>query len=536
MDKCDLIDSSGFSLRKILVITTICLFLIPVLSETGGQAVFAATVDVNLNTAEQTIRGFGGMNFPRWGHGLQNDAQVDTAFGNGPGQIGLTIMRIDISPFQSDWGDTAAAAQRAINNHGAIVMASPWSPPASMKTNGETGNGGELLPDAYDDYADHLSDFVNYMSSQGVSLYAVSLQNEPDVSVTYESCDWTPTQMINFLVNNASVIPTRVMAAESYHFDKSFTDPILNNSSAEAQVDIIATHIYGGDLSDYPLARSKGKEVWMTEHYTDSSTNGNVWPNALNVGEEIHNCMVANMNAYIWWYIRRFYGPMEEDGSITKRGYCMSHFAKFARPGYVRVDATDNPSSGVYVTAYKSDANLVIVAVNQNSSSSEVTFSLSGGIVSSYTKYETSSSNSLSNMGSVGSTDTLAAESINTFVGTISFEEDTNAPTPDPMTWTLEPTATGETSIEMTATTASDISGVEYYFDCLTAGGHDSSWQDSTYYEDTGLDPDTEYSYRVQARDKSPAQNATGWSSTASEYTWPPDTTPPTPNPMTWLT
>ena len=42
----------------------------------------------------------------------------------------------------------------------------------------------------------------------------------------------------------------------------------------------------------------------------------------------------------------------------------------------------------------------------------------------------------------------------------------------------------------LTAATATDINGVEYFFDCLTAGGHDSSWQNSPIFTDTGLSPD----------------------------------------------
>lgn len=400
----------------------ILILLITIFTTVAAEA---GTATINLNAEKQTIRGFGGMNFPRWGRGL-TDAQVDAVFGNGPGQIGLTIMRIDVPPDNNGgtkWSLALSNAQRAINNHGAIVIASPWSPPISMKTNTST-IGGQLSTGSYGAFATYLSDFANYFSSNGAPLYAVSVQNEPDVTVTYESCDWTSTQMKNFLANNASVIPTRVIAAESYHFAQSFTDPILNDPSAEAQTDIIAGHIYGGGLADYPLARSKGKEVWMTEHYTDTNPDGNSWPLALNVGKEIHDCMANNMSAYLWWYICRFYGPLAEGGvTITKRGYCMSHFAKFARPGYIRLDATASPQANVYVTAYTSDSNsnLVIVAVNQNSSSQSVTFSLSGGSCSSYTKYETSSSNSLSNMGSVGSTNTLAAYSINTFVGTVLY-------------------------------------------------------------------------------------------------------------------
>jgi len=496
---------------------TVIMMLVSLLSQTAESE----TVNVDLNTAMQTIRGFGGMNFPRW-IGTLTDAQVDKAFGNGSGQLGFTIMRIDIPPNSGDWSGEVSAAARAKSN-GAIVFASPWSPPASMKTNGSLIQG-ELKTDSYDDFANYLSDFANYMSSNGASLYAVSVQNEPDWLPDYESCGWSASQMQTFLNNNASVIPVKVIAPETVHYKSDYVSAVASSE----QCDIVAVHLYGGTITYY-----SGKEYWATE-FNENNTD---WTSALNnTGVQIHNCMCANMSAYLWWYIRRSYSPLDESGNITNRGYVMAHFSKYVRPGYVRVGATANPSSGVYVTAYKSGSTLVIVALNTNGSSQSVTFSISGGFVGSYTKYESTSGSKLSNKGSVGSTDTLAASSINTFVGTISYEDDTTPPTPDPLTWATEPTATGDSSIEMTATTATDISGVEYYFDCLTAGGHDSGWQDSTYYEDTGLDPETEYSYRVMARDKSPAQNETGWSSTLSATTDPPDTTPPTPNPMTWAT
>jgi serine protease len=114
---------------------------------------------------------------------------------------------------------------------------------------------------------------------------------------------------------------------------------------------------------------------------------------------------------------------------------------------------------------------------------------------------------------------------------------DTTPPTPDPMYFATAPYATGTSSIAMTAATASDPSGVEYYFDCLTAGGHDSGWQSGTYYQDTGLDPETTYTYRLKARDLSANLNETAYSGSASATTDSPppqDLTPPNPDPMTW--
>jgi hypothetical protein len=86
------------------------------------------------------------------------------------------------------------------------------------------------------------------------------------------------------------------------------------------------------------------------------------------------------------------------------------------------------------------------------------------------------------------------------------------------MSFATPPAALGQTSITMTATTASDPSGVEYFFEC-TGGGHSSAWQDSPTYTDTGLTAATQYSYRVRARDKSAAQTVTAWSATAAATT-----------------
>jgi len=103
---------------------------------------------------------------------------------------------------------------------------------------------------------------------------------------------------------------------------------------------------------------------------------------------------------------------------------------------------------------------------------------------------------------------------------------DTDPPTPDPMQWLVLPYATGSRSIAMEAITASDVSSVEYLFTCTSGGGNDSGWQDSPFYEDTGLLPDTLYTYKVKARDKSASQNETDFSSEASAQTLPPGDPP----------
>jgi glucuronoarabinoxylan endo-1,4-beta-xylanase len=373
----------------------------------------AATASVVLFSTQQTIRGFGGASV--W-MGQMTNAEMDLLFGSGVGTVGLSILRIRIAP-DNNWTDELENARKA-EARGGIVMATPWTPPASMKTNNNVV-GGSLKTSEYANYANYLSNFANYMSSNGAGLYAISIQNEPDISVTYESCDWTPMQLFNFARNNAGVIPTRVIMSESFHFDKAYTDPVLNDPLARANVDIIGGHIYGSGLSDYPLARNNGKEVWMTEHLnTDTSIAG-----VIQTAKEITDCLaLGNYNAYIWWYLRRFYGPMDDNGIRTKRGCVMAQFARWVRPGFVRVTATYNPNPGVYVSAYQSGARVVIVAVNNGAGSVNQTFSISGGAApTTLNQYRTSGSENLATLPVISVsnssfTTSLPAQSITTFV------------------------------------------------------------------------------------------------------------------------
>ncbi|MEA3226281.1 MAG: hypothetical protein U9Q07_10050, partial [Planctomycetota bacterium] len=106
--------------------------------------------------------------------------------------------------------------------------------------------------------------------------------------------------------------------------------------------------------------------------------------------------------------------------------------------------------------------------------------------------------------------------------------EDSTSPSPDPATWATEPFASSASSIRMIATTASDESGVEYYFDCTSNPAYSSNWQDSPTYEAISL-PKGIYSFVVRARDKSPNRNVT---TDSTEVTI--DLSAPTPDPMQW--
>ncbi len=100
---------------------------------------------------------------------------------------------------------------------------------------------------------------------------------------------------------------------------------------------------------------------------------------------------------------------------------------------------------------------------------------------------------------------------------------DTTPPSPNPMTFAVPPAPASSTSISMTATTATDASPpVQYEFEFVSggAGGDSSTWQTSTQYTDSGLAPDTSYTYRVRARDSASPPNVGGFSNNATATTW----------------
>jgi glucuronoarabinoxylan endo-1,4-beta-xylanase len=385
-----------------------------------GREAIGATAIINAADERQIIRGFGGATVFRPTTPLTN-ADLDSLFGTGPDQIGFTLLRIRVAP-DDEWRALELANALGAKARGASVIATPWSPPAAMKTNNSLIDGS-LRPESYAAYASYLNDFASYMAANGAALYAISIQNEPDYVVTYESCNWTPAEMLDFCRNHAGAITAaRVIAPESFQFRWNMSDPILNDAVASANVDIIGGHIYGGGLARYPLALAKGKEAWMTE-YLELTTD---WAGALNTAKDIHDCLaVADFSAFIWWYVKRYYGPLGEDGIVTKRGHVMAQFSKFIRPGYRRIAATESPAISTYVSAYKRD-KLVIVAINLGTTAATQAFQLQNAAVNRVTPFITSASLSMAEQApialSLGSfTASLPAGSVTTFVGDLLF-------------------------------------------------------------------------------------------------------------------
>jgi O-glycosyl hydrolase len=390
-----------------------------------------AAVAVSFGTTYQTIRGFGAseVNF-----GVLPSSQITALYGQSGQQVGLSIMRVQIAP--TTWTSSTQTAvtsawtaeltnAKAAQAMGAIIFATPWSPPASMKTNNST-NEGSLSTTSYADYGNYLAAYATYAKSMGVNLYAISMQNEPDAnpcvvngvdegptgSGCYASCLWTAAELDTWVAGYGTLVtqgatPVKLMMPESSYFNQAMSDPTLDDSAAVGNVSIIGGHQYSTAPAYYANAVNKGKDVWMTEHYLVPVSDGPTTSiaDALAMAEEIHNSMtVGQYNAYVWWEGPNTTVPAVQEHLVdvynnpTYFGLAIAQFSRFIRPGYMRASATANPVTGVYVSAYTGQdtsgtQHYVIVAINAGTTARDINFTFSDTptTISSMTPYATTS-------------------------------------------------------------------------------------------------------------------------------------------------
>ena len=462
----------------------------------------AGSVSIDTSTQYQIIRGFGGMNHPEWQsvntqYGASGDmsaACVQTAFGNGEDELGLSILRIFISDDSNAWKNAIPTAQRA-QALGATVFATPWNPPASMRSNGSGGpRGGQYVLNngAEGQYAKHLNDFIKYCEGQNVHLNSVSVQNEPDWSGEWTY--WTPDRAANFIANYKDAVvsgtTTKLMSPESFSYSKDYYDAILKNSAALKNCDLFGTHFYGTqpNAMHYDPVINSGKEIWMTEVYVPNSdaNSADKWDQALQAAENIHNGMVlGNMSAYVWWYIRRQYSFLWDDGRVSKRGAVMAQYSKWVRPGDYRIAATANPETNVLVSAYKNDdGDVKVVAINKGGGAATENFTLtSGEKISEISAWHSTSTENFRSTSAPSYSDSsfsaqLPAQSVTTFVISTGEAE------PDPngylFHYTFENSTdgfTGRGGASVATSSAQKYDGSQ----SLAVTGRESTWHGATH-------------------------------------------------------
>lgn len=275
-------------------------------------------------------------------------------------------------------------------------IASVWSPPAWMKSNMQETNGGYLLPEMYEEYAEWISAYIQgYARYHGIDIGWIGIQNEPDYTATWETCVYTPEQLKDLIKVvgrrfEKEGITAKIVVPETSGVQNAirYIEAILSDPEAARYVDIFAVHLYDipftnpdegipwlKALSSY--CTRYGKPLWMTEYsYLDFPLAG-TYEEALYTAQHIHNTLVyGNASVYLVWELFWYRGTglisISKDGdhyNVTPKYYAVKQFFKFIDPYSVRIDAKSS-SSQLLVSAYLNEGNgdLTIVAINRGRS------------------------------------------------------------------------------------------------------------------------------------------------------------------------
>ena len=159
------------------------------------------------------------------------------------------------------------------------LLASPWSPPAWMKTNGNS-KGGSLRPEFYPAYARYFVKYVQQMRAEGVRIDAVTVQNEPLHPGNNPSLLMLAEQQADFVKNHlgpafkAAKLDTKIIIYDHNADRPDYPLTILRDPAARRYVDGSAFHLYAGPIEALSQVHDAypDKHVYFTEQWVGSKS------------------------------------------------------------------------------------------------------------------------------------------------------------------------------------------------------------------------------------------------------------------------
>ncbi len=288
------------------------------------------------------------------------------------------------------------------------LFASPWSPPAWMKTNNDMLHGGKLKPEYFGTWADYYVRFIQEYAKQDVNVWGLTVQNEPMAVQTWESCIYTAEEERDFVkkylgpeLDHAGLGRVRLMIWDHNRglmYQRAQT--VLEDPEAAKYVWGTAFHWYVGDHFDNVRLVS---EAFPEKHLLFSEgCNGGFDPATIDAwkwGENYGRSMVQDLNngscGWTDWNLlldeqggpnhvgNYCFAPIHgdtRDGTLHYMNsyYYIGHFSKFLRPGAKRVSCTSS-SDELQATAFLNpDGRVAVVVLNLHDRAIEFQVWLSG--------------------------------------------------------------------------------------------------------------------------------------------------------------
>ena len=392
-------------------------------------------IDIDVSQTYQTVDGFG---YTLTGGSAEvintlsaskKQELLQDLFGSGENSIAVSYLRVsigasdlnssvfsynDLEPGQTDINLTKFSLEKdrgVINllkeilaiNPKIKILGSPWSAPVWMKTNGST-IGGSLKPEYYGVYAQYFVKYIQAMKNEGITVDAITIQNEPLHGGNNPSMVMTAEEQATFVkqslgpaFKNAG-INTKIIVYDHNCDRPDYPIAVLSDKDASPYIDGAAFHLYGGDISALSSVRNTfpTKNVYFTEQWTASNGNlgGDLKCHTKNV--VIGSMRNWSKNALEWNLANDpQFKPYTSGGCTMCKGaitvnstenyaknvsyYIIAHASKFVPQNSVRIASTQ-PGNLATVAFKREDGKLVLIVENDGNNAESFNIRINGKI------------------------------------------------------------------------------------------------------------------------------------------------------------
>ena len=294
-----------------------------------------------------------------------------------------------------------------------LMYASPWSPPAFMKTNNDMLHGGKLKPEFMQSWANYYAKFIKAYEKEGIPIWGLTVQNEPMATQRWESCIYTAEEERDFLKNylgptlEKEGLGDKKIIVWDHNRDLLFerANVILSDPEANKYVWGTGFHWYEDWKDGIPMFKNVAevnnafpdKNLIFTEGCSDTFDGSRIEEPIL--AERYGKHMINDFNngtvAWTDWnilldenggpnHVGNFcFAPVHgntETGKLTFTNsyYYIGHFSKFIRPGAKRL-STGSTSNKLSATSFlNTDGSIVVVAMNDSDNALDYMLTVNG--------------------------------------------------------------------------------------------------------------------------------------------------------------
>ena len=305
------------------------------------------------------------------------------------GETDLLLAKFNLA---QDYKDVIPVMKEILSINSKIkILASPWSAPTWMKTNNNV-RGGSLKPECYDVYARYLVKYIQTMKKEGITIDAMTVQNEPLNSNNTPSMPMLAGEQKDFIKNNLGPefskanITTKIILFD-HNLDRiDYPLTILRDPDAGKYVDGSGFHHYGGDLSAMTTLHTvfPDKNIYFTEQMVVEKPGSST----IDIAAQVKRLIIGaprnwSKNVVLWNLAAdplndphtnnggcpMCQGAVTIDGDKVSRNlayYTVAHASKFVRPGSVRITSTGRGDKTVSLTDDEERPGSVRVTVIEN--------------------------------------------------------------------------------------------------------------------------------------------------------------------------